>query len=700
MALIGTIRKNGWILIVLLAMALGGFVLMDIVQNASNYSAGDINTLGKVNGKEIKRSELETYQSLIYTNADNPYQARQQSWEYFVKNALFSQEAEALGLGVDREELRDLQFGDNLSPIITSRYRTPEGLPDFNYLNQVKSAIDAGQLGQADPRFVASWAEQEKEVIADRLEDKVMAMINKGLYTPKWLAEVTFRESNERRDFAYLRIPFDKVSDTEAPVTDADYKAFLKDNPKLYTQLEETRVIMYVPIDVVPTANDSSLAYDGVAKLLDGLRNTDNDSVFVLSNNGTYSPAYKTKSELSPTMGDSLMKLPLGTIFGPYLDGGAWNIAKIIDRKVVPDSVRVSHIALQNTPENAVRIDSLLDLLNTGKARFDSLASQFSQDTKSATEGGDLGWIGRTAEGNDLANLIFYQAEPGKNYRLENPQVLQIVRVTDRKFDKNETGLRAVFLSQKIEPSKSTQQAMKDKAQALVLSAKNLDDLTAQAGEQNLQVLTSGTMNATDFMVGVLGSGDDAREIVRWAFDKKTKVNSVAQEVFSFRDQSGGYFDSRYVVAALKSITPKGPASVATLKAIPEADQKVKNLKKAEVITGKMLQAAGDLAAIAATWAVPVDTARGATMIQVGSDPRVVGTAFALDKGVVSPPITSNSGVYVVLPLTDKPQIQVPADLTMFKRQASSSAQAVFRMGFVESMKKAAEVADFRSRFY
>ncbi|MBX2892444.1 MAG: SurA N-terminal domain-containing protein [Saprospiraceae bacterium] len=700
MALIGTIRKNGWILIVLLAMALGGFVLMDIVQNASNYSAGDINTLGKVNGKEIKRSELETYQSLIYTNADNPYQARQQSWDYFVKNALFSQEAEALGLGVDREELRDLQFGDNLSPIITSRYRTPEGLPDFNYLNQVKSAIDAGQLGQADPRFVASWAEQEKEVIADRLEDKVMAMINKGLYTPKWLAEVTFRESNERRDFAYLRIPFDKVSDTEAPVTDADYKAFLKDNPKLYTQLEETRVIVYVPIDVVPTANDSSLAYDGVAKLLDGLRNTDNDSVFVLSNNGTYSPAYKTKSELSPTMGDSLMKLPLGTIFGPYLDGGAWNIAKIIDRKVVPDSVRVSHIALQNTPENAVRIDSLLDLLNTGKARFDSLASQFSQDTKSATEGGDLGWIGRTAEGNDLANLIFYQAEPGKNYRLENPQVLQIVRVTDRKFDKNETGLRAVFLSQKIEPSKSTQQAMKDKAQALVLSAKNLDDLTAQAGEQNLQVLTSGNMNATDFMVGVLGSGDDAREIVRWAFDKKTKVNSVAQEVFSFRDQSGGYFDSRYVVAALKSITPKGPASVATLKAIPEADQKVKNLKKAEVITGKMLQAAGDLAAIAATWAVPVDTARGATMIQVGSDPRVVGVAFALDKGVVSPPITSNSGVYVVLPLTDKPQIQVPADLTMFKRQASSSAQAVFRMGFVESMKKAAEVADFRSRFY
>ncbi|HRI59995.1 MAG TPA: peptidylprolyl isomerase, partial [Saprospiraceae bacterium] len=692
MALIGTIRKNGWILIVAMALALGGFILMDIVSNTQRYSASDINTLGKVNDKEIKRSDFEYYQALIYSNPENPFQARQQSWEYFVENALILQEAEALGLGVDREELRDLEFGDLISPIIAQRYRTPEGQPDRNYLNQVKNAIDNGKLSEMDPRFKASWAEQEKEIVKDRLESKVIAMVSKGLYAPKWQAEMVFRENNERLDFRYVRIPFDKVKDEEAPVTDADYQAFLKENPLLYKQAEETRVINYISFDVIPTAADTATARDVVDKLVEGLRTATDDSAFVVSHNGVYNAAYSIKSELPARMADTLLKLPIGTVIGPYVDGSMWNIAKIIDRKQIPDSVRVSHIAMQNTPDNERRIDSLLNLLNTGKARFDSLAVRFSQDTRSASKGGDLGWIGRTPEGNELANLIFYKAEPGKYYRLKNQQVLQLVQLTGRKSDKNETGVKGVFLSQRIEPSKNTQQAMKDKAVALIQSAKTLDALTAAAAQQNLQLLTSAPLKASDFSVGVLNPGDDAREIVRWTFNKDTKLNAVSQEVFSFRDASGGYFDSRYVVAALKLITPKGPATVASLKANPEADMRVKSRKKAEVITAKMLSAAGDLAGIAATWGVQVDTARGTSMAQAGSEPRVVGTAFSLAKDAVSAPIQGNSGVYVISPLSDKPQIQLPADMTLYRRQAVTSAQSSFRIGFMDALKKAAEV--------
>ena len=698
MALIGTIRNNGWILIVLLALALGGFILMDIMQNASNYSAGDINTLGKVNGKEIKRDEFEIYISRIYTKQDNSYQARQQSWDYFVEKTIIAQEAEKLGLGVDREELRDLQFGDNLSPIIVQRYKTPENQPDYNYLNSVKNAIDNRQ--ELEPNFIASWAEQEKEIVNARLEGKVMSMITKGLYAPKWQAEMVFRENSERIDFRYVRIPYDKVKEEEAPVTDADYQAFLKDNPHLYDQLEETRVVNYVSFDVIPTSGDSAVAYEAVAKLVDGLRAATDDSTFVVMNNGAYSPAYKVKTELPPLMADTLLKLPLGTVIGPYLDGNMWNIAKILDRKLVPDSVRVSHIAMQSTPDNERRIDSLLNLLNTGNARFDSLAARFSQDTKSSSKGGDLGWVARTSEGNDLANLMFYKAEQGKFYKLKNAQAIQIVEVTAKKFTKNETGVKVVFLSQRVEPSKNTQQVAKDKATALVQQAKTLEAFNTQVLQQNLQVLTSAPLKAADFSVGVLSTGDDARDIVRWAFDEKTKLNAVSQEVFVFRDETGGYFDSKYVVTALKSITPKGSATVASLKANVEADQKVKNIKKAEVIASKMLQSAGDLPGIANIWGVTVDTARGATMLQAGSEPRVIGAAFSLAKDAVSGPITGNSAVWVVSPISDKPQIQLPADMTLYRRQASSSAMSTIRINMMSSLKKTAELADFRSRFY
>lgn len=700
MALIGQIRKNGWILIVAMALALGGFILMDIVSNSQRYSASDVNTLGKVNGKELKRSDFENYMSLIYSKAESPYQARQQSWEYFVENALIGQEAEALGLGVDREELRDLEFGDVLSPLIQQRYRTADGQPDRNYLSQIKAAIDNGQISQMDPRFKASWAEQENEIIKDRLESKIMAMVSKGLYAPKWQAEMIFRENNERLDFRYVRVPFDKVKDEEAPVTDADYQAFLKENPKVYYQQEETRIVNYITFDVIPTAADSAASRDAVGKFVEGLRNATNDSAFIVSNNGVYNGGYSLKSELPFLVADTLMKQPVGTVFGPYVSASSYNIAKILDRKQIPDSVRFSHIALQNSPDNKRRIDSLYNLLTTGQARFDSLAVRFSQDTKSAAKGGDLGWIGRTPDGNDLANLVFYKAELGKYYRLENEQVLQIVQLTDRKAGKNETGVKVVYLSQRIEPGKGTQQTVKDRAIALVQSAKTLEALTSQATGQNLSILTSAALKPTDFNVGVLTSGDDAREIVRWAFNKDTKVNAVSPEVFTFGDPSGGFFDSRYVVAALKSISPAGAPSVAALKENPEADVRVKNRKKGEVIIAKMLGAAGDIPALASTWGISVDTARGTSMNQAGSEPRVVGAAFALGKDAVSAPINGNSGVYVVSPLTDKPQLQLPADLTLFRRQAVSSAQSAFRMGLLDSMRKAANVEDFRNRFY
>ena len=91
MAIIGTIRKNGWILIVMMVLALGGFILMDVVSNSQRYSAGDVNSLGKINDTEVKRDEFEQYEQLIYTNArNNTFQVRAQIWDYFLEKALVS----------------------------------------------------------------------------------------------------------------------------------------------------------------------------------------------------------------------------------------------------------------------------------------------------------------------------------------------------------------------------------------------------------------------------------------------------------------------------------------------------------------------------------------------------------------------------------------------------------------------------------
>lgn len=702
MALIGTIRKNGWILIVMMTLALGGFILMEIISNAQRNSAGDANTLGKVNGEEIRRADFEKYQALIYSNADgnSSYQVRGQAWEYFVERALMTQLSDKLGLGISRDELRDLEFGANISPLIKERYKSPDGSLNVNYLNSVKNAIDAGQLvDQQQFPFRTAWIEQEHEIVKERLIEKVSMLLSKGMYTPTWQAEMAYRENNERLEFRYVRLPYEKIKDEEAVLTDADFASFLKENPHLYDAQEESRVLSYAVFNVVPTGADTVSARESILKLKTDWTPSKNDSTYVTTNNGVYDATYKVKSALPVAVADTLMRLAPGALFGPYLDGGAWNIGKLLDRKTLPDSVRARHILLKgNNPAFANTLDSLKGLITSGKARFDSLALKMSQDG-SAPKGGDLGWFANGMMVPEFNNVCFYQAEQGKLYIVRTQFGYHLLEVTGKKFIKNEAGVRAVFLKQRIEPGKTTQQIAKDKAIALVQGVKNLGDLTTQATQQTIELQSSKSLKSNDYALDGLGTGSDAREVIRWAFGEDVKAGSVSKDVFSFRDESGGYFDSKYLVAALKSVAPKGKATVAILKSLPEAEQKVKQIKKGEVLKAK-IGSNTDMNAVAAQFESKVDTVKAVSMMSSGGEPRVLGTVFRLAKGETSAPILGASGVYILQTLSDKPQTQIPADLTMFRKQYTSSAASSIRTNIMATLKKEANIKDNRSRFY
>ncbi|MEZ4919161.1 MAG: hypothetical protein R2792_08655 [Saprospiraceae bacterium] len=83
-----------------------------------------------------------------------------------------------------------------------------------------------------------------------------------------------------------------------------------------------------------------------------------------------------------------------------------------------------------------------------------------------------------------------------------------------------------------------------------------------------------------------------------------------------------------------------------------------------------------------------------------GSEPKVVGTAFALAKGAASEPIIGTTGVYIIKPISDVTKTPLPADLTMFRRQVTSSSMSNVAMGMMPEMKKRAKIEDNRSRFF
>jgi peptidyl-prolyl cis-trans isomerase D len=701
MALIGTIRKNGWILIGTMILALGGFILMDIVSNSQRYNAADANTLGSVNGKDIRSEDFERYKDAIYTNSTgNDFQVRGQVWNQFVEDAIIKEQAEEIGLGVGKDELKELQFGTNLSPVIAERFRSQAGQVDMDQLGQIKQAIESGTLNDEKYKeFRIRWSVQEDEVIKQRLQDKMMAMINKGIYAPTWQSEMAFTENNQRVDYLYVRVPYDKVPDSEIKVTDDDYASYLKENPKLYDQAEETRLVNYISFDVVPTVSDTAASREKLVKLIAGMKSKD-DSLFVINNEGTYGGVYKSQKELPA----AFVGAPLDSIIGPYIDGGSWTVAKILDRKVLPDSVRARHILLRGaTPDIEQKIDSLKNLLSGGKVRFDSLAIRASEDG-SAPKGGDLGFFANGAMVAEFNNVCFNTGEQGKVYKVQTQFGWHLIEITGKKFITNQTSVKAAYISELIRPSTATQQVVKDKALALIQSVKTLQELEAKAASDNLQLQVSQALKGSDFNIGLLGSGKDARDLVKWAFGKDTDAGDVAKQVFAFVDPNGGYYDSKYAVAALRSIAPKGSATVASLKANQQVEIEVKNRKKAEVLLAK-LQGATDLAAAASAYGMTVDTAKSGSLMQVtvpkgGPEPRVLGTVFALKNGQISKPIAGKTGVYMVQPISEPLSAPAPAEMSMFRRQVVSVATGTVRTGLMNSLKKNANIKDNRVTFF
>lgn len=702
MALIGKIRKNSWLLIVLIGLGLGGFIIMDMTSGQQSVFGSSQTLMGEVDGKKLDWNQFNRTENILYSgSATDVFVRRNALWNYYVEEAIISQEAEALGLGVSRQELLDLQFGPNPSPVIQQRFRNPATQAlDRQRLNEIRSAIESGQM--TDPNMRAFWAHQEKEIIKDRLQTKLNTLVSKAIYTPTWMVEMGYKDRNQRVTFAYVKVPYDEIPNTEVSLADADYERYLEENRALYEQEEETRLVDYVVFNVEPTAADSSMWREQIAELIPDFEDTEDDSLFVERNFGSYDPAYVQKEALSPAIADTVFNMPAGEVYGPYMENGAYKAVKLIDRQIVPDSVRSRHILIPaNDPVSLVqaqnRVDSLKNLIETGQSSFDSLALKFGTDA-TRTEGGDLGYVAPGAMVKPFNDLIFYQAEEGELNTVLTQFGLHLVEVTGRKFIDNNPGVRVAYLEQAIIPSESTQNDVYDRALAFVSEYRTLEELQeAVEADPALVLESSSPLKRNDYTLGNLGSGQASRDIIRWAFLEGSE-GEVSPEVYIYQNPVEFYND-RYVVAALAETISPGMPSVEAIR--DEIQPQVVNMKKAEIISQQVI--GQDLPAVAGNYNVEVDTV-SATFDQsnitgVGNEPKVLGTAFSMDENQLSEPVDGSTGVFV-LRLLQKPQVGTATNIPQLRRTMSSTLRTQVGLRLMQAMRDNAEIEDYRSKFY
>ncbi len=704
MALIGTIRKNTWLLVVMIAVGMGGFILQSIVSGSNKYASGDRTTIGKVNGKKIDFREFQEAERILYGNStDNIYANKNTLWNYFKNKTIAETIAEKLGMGVSKEELIDLEFGDNLSPIISARFKNKQtGVVDKKQLDQIKQMIDDGSL---NPEYKRFWAVQEKEIQYDRLKTKMSNLVSKAFYTPSWYAEDLAKMNGTKANFKYVKVPFEKIADDQVEVTDQAIQAYLNEHKNMYTNEEEKRAVKYATFEVKPTDKDVAGLKVKSEQLAKDFKASENDSLFAVTNEGVIGSVYYKYDELPDALKKDSIRWNKGDVIGPYKDKDLFTVAKIVDKKMVPDSVKAKHIlrsVAQGDAEGFTKakatIDSLKTLLETGKESFDSLAVKFSQDPGSASKGGDLGTF---AQGRMVPafNYACFNGKKGGLYVVTTRFGVHLIKVENQIFKDKEPKYRVAYINTNIIPSQETQDSIYDIASEIITSSDDATAFEENIKKYGLTMKKSMPLKANDYTFMDLGSGQTSREIIKWAFEPDTEKGDIAPTVFTYANKKL-YYNEKFVLAYLSDVYPVGLRSIDEVRNDVETlvKNQLKGKKIAEMIKSKSLED------VASQFDLKVENADNVLfnskfVNNLGNEPKVLYYAFNGETGKTYGPLVGSSGVFMISPVSiEKPSAE--SNIVAEKKKLSDAARTSVQFRLFDALSKNIEVKDNRQKFF
>jgi len=700
MALIGKIRQNFWFVLILLGLALAAFLIMDTSLSGNGGGGAAPAFIGSVNGTKINYNDFTmTEQAYFGGSQADSYSKKTTIWNYYVEKELLREEADALGLNVSYDELMDLQFGANPSPIITQNQWKPADLQG------IKTSLTNGEA--INPSLEAYWIEQEKQIMNEAIKAKLNGIISKSIYTPSWLAEESFASENTKVDFKYVKIPYDQIDGAGIEATDADIKNYVSERKSQFEQKEETRIAEYAVFDVMPSTADSSYWLDKANEMKTNFLNAANDSLFVTGNKGYYSHIYNKLDQVSEANRGGIAALNPGEMYGPFQEAGSYVVIKMIDKKIVPDTVQASHILRSADPNNPTAmaqaeafIDSIRGVYKSGKVSFDTLAVRHSNDPGSGAKGGDLGKFTQETMVPEFAKACFGYGKEGGLYTVKTQFGVHLIKVVDQIYNDQNVKYNFASLSQSIIPTQETQDTRYDEVTEIVSQNREAADLsTALEAYPNVSLETSAPLKINDYAFATLGSGNTPRDIIKWLFNPSTEVGDVSDDVFRFSDQIQ-YYDNKYVVVTLKSIVPAGMPTADILRNKVEAA--VINQKKGEKLQSSL--SVTSLDAVASQYNTTVETATDVTAAAsfvpgVGNEPEVIGTAFDLAAQSVSKPIVGESGVFVIEPIR-KMDAGAPTNIPFLKSSVSTATRSQVSFKIIENMKKRADISDSRAKFF
>ncbi len=696
MAVLEKLRvKFGMAVSIIIAIGLLSFIIdPNEVISAFNGMSSKYD-VGEINGKSVSYNDFqEDVQKFTTINelmtgssaqgAEQQAQIRNAAWQDLVTRYLFNENANAAGLRVGDAEMVDLTSGDMISPLIAQNPAFMDENGSFSKSNLVQflNNIDSDQSGN----LRLYWDYVQSSIYNQQLFAKYSSLFSQSSVNSPMMLKRIIAENNTTSDVDFVMVPFGYQQDSTIVVSDSEIKSYYNSHKKFYKQ-QASRDIEYVVFEVKPSDKDVAAEGQKVTDLRDEFATAENVKSFLMKNSDRpYEDRYYKPGDLKSVSTDieDFVWNGNGSVSNVITKGNDFYIARIMDTRMIPDSVYVKHILLQG--DDADKADSLKNVIAKG-ANFANVASVYSADKNSADNGekGNIGWMTQNYMIPGFESV--FTAAKNVPFVLKTQYGTHIVEVS--KTSSPILKKKVAILSKETIASKETFQTVYAKAnQFAVTAAGNYNNY--KKAVDSLGVYSHPVNNMLEG-ADKLGSIDNAKEVSRWVFENKVgKVSNIITVDNNF-----------FVIATVRGIHKEGYAKVNEVASSIRQQlyyEKLAEKKAAEV--AEKIKGLTDLQAIAEKLGTTVSSQSGvafSSMNAQGLDPKFIGAVSVAPIDKVSAPVAGSIGVYVFkVTGRDTGSFYTEDDAkTRQSQMAMYTTQAI-----VPVMMQDADVKDNRARFY
>jgi peptidyl-prolyl cis-trans isomerase D len=704
MGIMSFLRNRAGIIIVgAIGLAIVAFLVSDAVTMGKPFWSGDANVVGTISGEPINIVE---FSAKVEQNTANFKQQMGQSalnaqmtayvventWTQSISEILLNKEVQRLGLAVSKTELNDMITGKNPHPQVVQSFGNPQtGQIDRTQLSSFLSNI---QTQDAASAVSQQWTAFLVSLKQERLSQKYYNLVKSSVYVTSLEAREDYVQRNKLANFNYIYLDYSTIADNKVVITDADYEEYYKQNTARFKNEQENRTFEYIAFDANPSKSDSAEVKANADRIAAELRGTKNDSLFIGINSDTKAPiAYVKKGQIDPALDTAVFSASVGTVIGPVLSNGFYKMAKVIDVRTGPDSVKASHILINPATEGGTdkaraKADSILNVIRKGTS-FAVMAAQFGTDA-SKDKAGDLGTFGRGAMIPAFEEAVF-NGKTGDMRIVTTQFGVHVIRI-DKQIGSSKV-VKVAIVDKALGSSNKTQQEAYTKATTFLSRVNSAKEFDAEAKKEGLAKLVAENVVAAQASIPGLES---PRELVRWAY--RADEGDVSDQVFTI--------DNKFVIGKLIDIREKGTLPLEKVKTAiePAVRKHVKAEMLKEKFSGAFDAGAKTIAQVGLKLGkvpMPVQNIVFANPIIPGlsQENKVIGTVFGLQPGKMSKPIEGESGVYVV----SLNGFSNPPALTNVFKQKEQIQQTLIQRSQGEAfnaLREKADIKDNRASFF